>query len=554
VLSGGSAEKFKLTLTPPPNNMYMTGIGGSTSISVARVKYFSLTGLMGGKVFSNVDFAVASSTAFRGADGIVGQNVIGTDDTEYDLANGVIRIFRTKECGDKSLAYWAGSAPVSVLTIDHRDAHSPHIRGSGTINGSKIRIVFDTGASMSLLSDKAAARAGIHPEQDDVVAAGSMSGIGKNTVEVSVARFDELDIGGEKIKNARLLIGDIDLRHNGDMLLGSDFFLSHRVYVSSRQSKLYFTYNGGRVFDLGVKSSTASTDASAPATQAAPVSAAGAAPVLAATTAKSDAASAAESASSGGLDAEGLRRRGSASTGRKDFTSAIADFDQAIKLEPANAENYYLRGHVHLLSRDGMLAAADLNQALQLKPDHVGALMDRGSLRLARSNVAGAREDFAAATKAQPSDPDLELRIAQDYVSARQFADAIEHYDRWIAAYPKDPHIPLALNGRCWSRAVSNVQLDMALADCNAAIKKTTNSQLYDSRGVVWLRRGQFDKAIEDFNASLKLQPRNPMTLYGLGVAETRKGLQKEGDKNMQSAVAIAPNIAEFFKRNNLGP
>ena len=34
------------------------------------------------------------------------------------------------------------------------------------------------------------------------------------------------------------------------MLIGADFFLSHRVYVANSQRKLYFTYNGGPVFNL----------------------------------------------------------------------------------------------------------------------------------------------------------------------------------------------------------------------------------------------------------------------------------------------------------------
>ena len=34
------------------------------------------------------------------------------------------------------------------------------------------------------------------------------------------------------------------------MLLGADFFLSHRILVSNSQHKLYFTYNGGPVFQL----------------------------------------------------------------------------------------------------------------------------------------------------------------------------------------------------------------------------------------------------------------------------------------------------------------
>ena len=48
------------------------------------------------------------------------------------------------------------------------------------------------------------------------------------------------------------MVGDFDLG-NADMLLGIDFFLSHRIYVSKSQSKMFITYNGGPVFALDRK-------------------------------------------------------------------------------------------------------------------------------------------------------------------------------------------------------------------------------------------------------------------------------------------------------------
>ncbi len=54
---------------------------------------------------------------------------------------------------------------------------------------------------------------------------------------------------GEEIKNARLRVADIDFEI-ADMLIGADFFLSHRIFVGNNQGKIYFTYNGGPVFDL----------------------------------------------------------------------------------------------------------------------------------------------------------------------------------------------------------------------------------------------------------------------------------------------------------------
>jgi len=37
---------------------------------------------------------------------------------------------------------------------------------------------------------------------------------------------------------------------NADMLLGADFFVSHRVFVANKEHKLFLSYNGGPVFNL----------------------------------------------------------------------------------------------------------------------------------------------------------------------------------------------------------------------------------------------------------------------------------------------------------------
>jgi hypothetical protein len=65
-------------------------------------------------------------------------------------------------------------------------------------------------------------------------------------VQTWIAPFASFRIGDEEIRNTHLRIGDTGLR-DVDMLIGADFFLSHRIYVASSQHKLYFTYNGGPV-------------------------------------------------------------------------------------------------------------------------------------------------------------------------------------------------------------------------------------------------------------------------------------------------------------------
>jgi len=542
MLTYESAEKYKLKLGMLPVGMQIRGVGGAARAQLAIVKDFTLTGFSGSRVIHNVEFIVSgNSDPTSGAAGLIGQNLIGGADTEYDLANGFIRLFRAKDCSDRSMAYWHGTTDVAVVDIESRTALAPHIIGTSLLNGKKIRVVFDSGASHSVLTLKAAARAGIKPDQENVSAAGLSSGIGKKIIETSTARFDELDLGGEKIKNARLQLGDLEIGNGADMLLGADFFLSHRIYVAAKQRKIYFTYNGGRVFDLGVDQQRKDVVA---ATSSGPSD-------IAASKTKEERDASREAS----MDAATFRRRGAASAGRRDFASAIADFDQAIKLDPADPENYYQRGMARRQERQGMPAMSDFDQVLKIKPDHIPALTERGMLRLAMNNESGARADFDLIDTLAPNDPSLSYRIAEIYVAMRHFDEAINRIDRWIVAYPKDDRLAMALNGRCWSRAMIGKNLDLALADCNAAVKKgLSNSSVFDNRGMVFLQLGDFDKSISDFNTSLKRQPKGSFALYGLGVAERKKGLQAEGDKNIQAAVAITPTIPEFFKRLNLTP
>jgi hypothetical protein len=134
--------------------------------------------------------------------------------------------------------------------LDFATAQQPHSRSVAYLNGAKIHVLFDTGAASSLLRLDAAKRAGITPASQGVIPGGIWHGIGHRVSQSWIARFTSFKVGDEEILHAQLRFGDISLPAT-DMLIGADFFLSHRIYVASSQRKLYFTYNGGPVFDLG---------------------------------------------------------------------------------------------------------------------------------------------------------------------------------------------------------------------------------------------------------------------------------------------------------------
>ncbi len=402
------------------------------------------------------------------------------------------------------------------------------------------------------MSLKAAARVGIKPDSPGVVSAGSTWGFGSNTFPSYIAPFSSFKIGEEEIRNTRLRIADIDLP-NADMLIGPDFFLSHRIYVANSQHRLYFTYNGGPVFNL----SSAKYESAAPASKSA-----GPEPTDGSTTtapAPDSSSGDAKNADANSGDAAQYSRRGEAFAARHDFEQALANLTRACELAPDNAEYFHQRGMVYWQLKQDAAAMADFDQALKLKPDDVDALVSRAELSLQGGDRLRARADLDAADAVASKQADVRYAMARAYQGAGLPDAAIAQYDLWVTWHAEDARMPEALNSRCWVRALTGIDLVLAFKDCNAALKRADKSsplyaRIANSRGLVLLRMGDYDKSISDYDAALKISPKNPWSWYGRGIDKLRKQKISEGQADIAQATSIWPKIAEEFNRHGIAP
>ena len=530
MLTPAAVAEYKLPVKMAPWGLYIAGIGGEQQPDIATVKEFTILGLK----IPNAVFLVAGNDLWGGAVGLLGQNAFRIADTEYDLANGVIRIMRPGECKSVGLAYWAAPGSYSEIDINRPTEQNPHIIGHAYLNGKKIVVLFDTGANTSVLSLDGAKRAGITPTSDGVVPAGANEGIGQHYVRTWIAPFHSFKIGDEEIRDTRLRIGEIsNLASEADMLLGADFFLSHRIFAAKSRGKLYFTYNGGPVFNLGSGSRAVGTQGESIAVASGQT--------LGSITQPTDAA--------------GFSRRAMAASDRHDYASAIADLNRAVELAPADPAYLYQRAMALAQIEEVERALADLDAALKLKPDAVPALLTRASLRL-ESDRQGAIADMQAADRLLPREAVERLELAGFYERADLLPAALVQYSKWIDSHERiDVHMPQALNSRCLARALLGQELQAALADCNDAVKAQPKIPAFlDSRGLVYLRLGNYDKAIADYDAALSMAPKSTAARYLRGVARTRQGHTAEGQADIAAAVAQSPDIGKYYSRHGISP
>jgi tetratricopeptide (TPR) repeat protein len=86
-----------------------------------------------------------------------------------------------------------------------------------------------------------------------------------------------------------------------------------------------------------------------------------------------------------------------------DHDRAIADHDQAIKLDPKNAYAFNNRGTAYRAQIGaGERAIADFDQAIKLNPKYAAAFYNRGIAKRNNGDTAGGDADIAQAKQLQP--------------------------------------------------------------------------------------------------------------------------------------------------------
>jgi len=511
-ISAAKAAELGLKPGPAPRGLSVRGVGGvEQKLAFVRTKPFSVAG----QNYTG-SFLVGGAEIGHDAAGVIGQNILGVADVEYDLAHGAVRLIRPHDCVSQELASWPADKKPSAIEIEvapHRMTY-----GVAYVNGARMRVLFDTGSSTSMLTLTAARRAGIDSTTPGVIPTAPGRGIGRQTVQAWIAPVDTFKIGDEEVRHTHLRLTDVDTL-DFDMLLGADFFLSHRVYVANDQHRLYFIYNGGPAPHPEAGTESALAAASEP------------------------------------TDAGGFARRGEAYASRHEYDKAIADLTRAVDLAPADPSYLFRRALAYQGNRQPFLAMADLDKSLSLKPDDIPALTTRAGLYLAGHDIPHALADLAAADRLAAPGADVRLALAVLYLRANAPADVVEQLDRWIGAHPEDSRRAQALGDRCFARALWNHDLGLALDDCDAALRLDPKLALaLNSRGIVRLRQGDFAGAIADFDASIAAQPNDAWALYGRGLAKQQKGLTAEGKTDMAAAIALRPDVEAQAKLLRLSP
>jgi tetratricopeptide (TPR) repeat protein len=270
-------------------------------------------------------------------------------------------------------------------------------------------------------------------------------------------------------------------------------------------------------------------------------------------------------------DAAALMKRGTEYAARKDYKDALADLEKACELAPREPDYFYALGSVQLQSGHPDLALQAFNRTLELKPDDVPALLAHA--RLSSDDHARSKKDLDTIDRIVAPEDDQRLETGLSYDAIGELPAAIHQYDLWLSSHiDAGTRRVIALDARCRALAEADQNLDQALKDCNDALRQLENGNdvrgsavlirqhaganpdILASRGLAELRRGDFDRAIKDYDDAVAARPKTAEYRFARGLAELRAGRQAKGQADIAAATALQKDIAGRFADWGLKP
>jgi TonB family protein len=203
-------------------------------------------------------------------------------------------------------------------------------------------------------------------------------------------------------------------------------------------------------------------------------------------------------------------------------------------------------------------AITDFDAAIQTSPGMAQFFVGRALTEIGKGQRDLAFADFDSAIQVEPLNYETYLGRAQAYFDAGQLDRSLTDFQR--AMRMTKANNPGLLASRCRFLAHIGRPQD-GLADCDKALGLVANvpaslgetEAMLEIRGYAYFKLGQYQKAIQDYDAAIKRNGRLASALYARGVAKLKSGDAK-GDVDITAAKAINPYIANMAAEDGIAP
>jgi tetratricopeptide (TPR) repeat protein len=215
---------------------------------------------------------------------------------------------------------------------------------------------------------------------------------------------------------------------------------------------------------------------------------------------------------------------------KNEYAKALAALKKETQLDPKNATALMWLGVVQLAQGDALAACVTLDKAAELKPDDVDILYHRG-----RAHMLVSKDSYEQMFHADPDSWRVHQVLAQSYLEADRYDDAIAEFQLAIKQRPEEPGLHEELGDAYWKH-VELPQAEDAFRE-ELQIDPDNASAMY-KLAVVSLEHSEPDASKKLLTQVIAMEPHFADAEYQLGRADAQLGDLEAAISDLKAAVA----------------
>jgi serine/threonine protein kinase/tetratricopeptide (TPR) repeat protein/DNA-binding beta-propeller fold protein YncE len=244
------------------------------------------------------------------------------------------------------------------------------------------------------------------------------------------------------------------------------------------------------------------------------------------------------------------RQLADAHKGLKQWDKALADYNEAMRVNPEDPNLYVDRGNVHQLLKDWDKASQDYRRALEIEPDYRGCWLRLVDTEFARGASAERTQTVVAEAEAASDGSVVNFQHAAWNLLMNRRGE-YERVCREAAARCSDSTDAQRLDLTARAAVLTNepcIETKQLVDMATRAVEVDPTAWRQHTLGLCLLRDGQTDAAIEWFNRSLAQSwPGAPVNWLGLAIAHSVGGRDSQAQDWLKKA-------QEWFEQHPLDP
>lgn len=190
-------------------------------------------------------------------------------------------------------------------------------------------------------------------------------------------------------------------------------------------------------------------------------------------------------------------------------------------------------GIVYQERHDHARAMAQFREAIRLQPDYVAPRILLGASLLATGHAAEATRELERAVKMQPREPLARLELAKAYERIGKLSGMVEQYRALRVLAPQDPEYAYQL-GQAYLRQANWSVREIRRLNPGSA-------RVYQILGEAYRTQGHLEMASQAFQRAIRIDPKLPGIHLALAQISIERGQMEEARSEIERELAIVP-------------